>query len=162
MYCCMHTIGTVKTLYIAPSKFGLGVYTTNAIKKETVLTNILGPHLQFTDTKLLQEAESHCIQIDINKYIQLQQPYCYINHACNPNCGINAMLQIVTLENIAAGSELFFDYSTTMLERSWTMYCNCGAATCRKLIGDFDVLPTELQEKYKALQIVQPFIIKAI
>ena len=62
------------------------------------------------------------------------------------------------LKKIKAGEELLWDYSTSMLERHWTMECACGENTCRKIITDFDLLPTELQLKYLQVNIVLPFI----
>ena len=66
------------------------------------------------------------------------------------------------LTKIKAGEELFWDYSTSMLERRWTMQCECNEKNCRKKITDFDLLPTELQLKYLQMNIVLPFIAQLI
>jgi hypothetical protein len=62
------------------------------------------------------------------------------------------------LKEINKGEELFWDYSTSMMERHWTMRCACGEKNCRKIITDFDLLPTELQLQYLRMNIVFPFI----
>ena len=56
--------------------------------------------------------------------------------------------------------EIFYDYSTTMDEDSWTLQCKCGSQNCRKIVKDFKFLPQELQKKYLELNIVQNFIKK--
>ena len=60
------------------------------------------------------------------------------------------------------GEELFWDYSTSMLERHWTMICNCGNQNCRKIITDFDLLPNALQGEYIKMNIVLPFILNEL
>jgi hypothetical protein len=63
------------------------------------------------------------------------------------------------LRPIARGEEILYDYSTTMSEQRWTMQCQCGAPSCRGIIADFHDLPAELQRRYLAMRIVQPFIV---
>lgn len=144
---------------VKDSKFGKGLFAKQNILVGTRLCSIEGQHLSFKETLLLGEKESHCIQIGVNEYLFCEPPFLYSNHSCNPNCGINARFELVTLKNIGAGEELFWDYSTSMLERHWTMNCLCGSSNCRKVITDFDLLPLELQEKYIRLNIVLPFMI---
>jgi uncharacterized protein len=143
---------------IKDSKFGKGLFATQNISIGTPVCSIKGRHISFKETLLLGEKESHCIQTGSNKYIFCIPPFLYSNHSCNPNCGINAGLELFALRNIAPGEELFWDYSTSMLERHWTMNCFCGSKNCRKLITDFDLIPFELQEKYLRMNIVLPFI----
>ena len=144
---------------IRDSKFGKGLFAAQNIPSCTTVCSIKGQHISFKETLLLGDKESHCIQIGINEYIFCEPPFLYSNHSCNPNCGINANLELFALRNIAAGEELFWDYSTSMLERHWTMNCFCGSDNCRKLVNDFDLLSLELQEKYLRMNIVLPFII---
>jgi hypothetical protein len=141
------------------SEFGKGLFATRNIPISTSVCSIKGQHISFKETLLLGEKESHCIQIRINEYIFCEPPFLYSNHSCTPNCGINANLELFTLTDINIGEELFWDYSTSMLERHWTMNCSCGSKNCRKLITDFDLLPLELQEDYLRMNIVLPFII---
>jgi hypothetical protein len=69
---------------------------------------------------------------------------------------------VVTLRPVAAGEELRFDYSTTILERSWTMDCACGSRHCRRVIGDFDALPLDRQVYYVERGVVQEFILESV
>ena len=151
---------TESLVEIANSKFGKGLFTKKGLSKGTVICKITGPPISFFETIKLKERESHTLQIDIEKYIYCEPPFLYSNHSCNPNCGVNENFEMFTLKQINAGQELFWDYSTSMLERQWTMQCNCGEKNCRKIITDFDLLPHSVQEKYLQQNIVFSFIVK--
>lgn len=146
------------SLEIRDSKFGKGLFAKKDVPAGTVLCKVTGRQLRFEETILLKERESHTLQTDFDRYILCEPPFLYSNHSCNPNCGINHNLQLVALRAIKKGEELFWDYSTSMLERHWTMKCSCGEKNCRKIITDFDLLPKNLQAKYLTLNIVLPFI----
>ncbi|MFL5810738.1 MAG: SET domain-containing protein [Flavisolibacter sp.] len=143
---------------IRDSRFGKGLFAKKKIPAGSVVCKItFNRRLDFKSTVELKE-ESHALQIDFGKYILCEPPFLYSNHSCNPNCGINSNFEMVTLKNIKPGEELFWDYSTSMLERHWTMRCACGEKNCRKIITDFDLVPQKIQMKYLELQIVFPFI----
>lgn len=145
---------------IQQSKFGKGLFASVDILKNTIITQITGAPMSFAGTVTLEERESHTLQIGHDQYILCDPPFLYSNHSCEPNCGITPDLQLKALRDIKQGEELLWDYSTSMLERHWTMPCNCGSRNCRRLITDFDLLPQALQEKYIKLNIVLPFILQ--
>ena len=159
----MHSMGSAEGYTeVRLSNFGKGLFVVKDIPPHTHICFIKGKHLSFKETLLLGERESHCIQIGSNDYILCKSPFLYTNHSCNPNCGINSNLELISIKTICAGEELFWDYSTSMLERHWTMKCKCGSENCRKIIQDFDLLPSALQEKYIKLNIVLPFILEEL
>ncbi len=144
---------------IQGSKFGKGLFATVDIPKNTIISRVTGRLMNFRETVALKERESHTFQIGPDLYILCETPFLYSNHSCDPNCGLTPELEVKTLRNIKKGEELFWDYSTSMMERHWTMQCRCGAPNCRGLITDFDLLPEKLQNKYIKLNIVLPFIL---
>jgi uncharacterized protein len=150
------------SIEIRDSKFGKGLFAVKDLEPGTVLCKVEGKELNFQDTLSLHERESHTLQIDFDKYIMCEAPFLYSNHSCNPNCAISQNLEFITLKKIRTGEELFWDYSTSMLERHWTMKCACGEQNCRNIVRDFDFLPKYLQEKYIQLNIVLPFIVHFI
>ena len=147
---------------IGESKFGKGLFATNQFTKGLVLFIFTGQIIHFTDTVSLGDNECYPIQIDKEKYLNPDNPWCFINHSCDPNCGINSNLELVAIKNINIGDEIYFDYSTSMLERRWQMNCLCNSSNCRQIIQDFDLLPADIQLKYLNLDIVQPFIKRLI
>lgn len=146
------------SIEIGNSKFGKGLFAKTGIRPGTALCKLKGRELNFEETVALNEKESHSLQIDFDKYILCEPPFLYSNHSCNPNCALNRHLELFALREIKKGEELFWDYSTSMLERHWTMQCHCGEDNCRRIVTDFDLLPEQLQEKYLGLNIVLPFI----
>jgi hypothetical protein len=146
-------------LEVRKSKFGKGLFATKNIPARTVLCTVTGPLLTFLETIELGENESHSLQIERDTYILCDAPFLYSNHSCTPNCALNAGLQMVALYDIKKNEELFWDYSTSMLERHWTMQCACGSEQCRKIITDFDLLPEEIQFMYLKKNMVLPFIV---
>lgn len=152
------------SIEIKESKLGKGLFAKKHIVPGTIICKVSWKEkeLNFADTLLLMEKESHAVQTDFDKYLLCEPPFLYSNHSCNPNCAVNANLEMFAIKNINAGQELLWDYSTSMLERHWTMQCSCGEKNCRGIITDFDLLPKILQEKYLQLNIVLPFIVHYI
>ncbi|MFL5810335.1 MAG: SET domain-containing protein-lysine N-methyltransferase [Flavisolibacter sp.] len=150
-----------KLMEVRESKFGKGLFALTDIGEGSILCKVSGTELEmdFATTLALKNKESHALQIDHDRYILCEPPFLYSNHSCNPNCGVNSRLEMLALKHIRAGQELLWDYSTSMLERHWTMKCSCGEAECRKIITDFDLLPQELQLNYLHKNIVLPFIV---
>ncbi|HEX2608197.1 MAG TPA: SET domain-containing protein [Flavisolibacter sp.] len=147
---------------IRESRFGRGLFAQRNLEEGTTICPISGPSLSFEETVRLKERESHTLQIGIDQYIYCNLPFLFTNHSCNPNCGITPSMDLIAIRNIKEDEELFWDYSTSMLERHWTMPCACGEEQCRSLVTDFDLLPSTLQEKYLSLNIVLPFIVNTL
>jgi hypothetical protein len=144
------------------SKFGKGLFSKEIILKDSLIMNISGRLMKFDEAVLLGEKESYPFQVELFEYIAPDQNdfWQYINHSCEPNCGVNEKLEIIALRDIEKGEELFYDYSTTMLERHWTMQCQCNSKNCRHIISDFDTLITDRQKYYLGKGVVQNFIKK--
>jgi uncharacterized protein len=148
----------VDSIKSGTSRFGQGLFALQPFATGEIIFKFSGRKLNFLETIKLGEEECYPVQIDHDRYIYPDPPYCYINHSCDPNCGINNDLELFAITDILKGEELFFDYSTTMLERHWQMNCFCNSSNCRKLIQDFDLLPDEICRKYLDIGIVLPFI----
>jgi SET domain-containing protein len=73
----------------------------------------------------------------------------YLNHSCNPSCGIRNN-KIIAIENIKKGGEITIDYSTTNNDMDWVMDCSCNSKDCRKKIRSVQFLPEELFKKYES------------
>jgi hypothetical protein len=148
-------------LKIGPSKFGFGVFTMVDIPGNV-------PIMECTGDILSGDAVPHddpaLLQIGHDLYLGSSGDASdYINHHCNPNCylhivGVRAIL--FSLHHIKAGSELFFDYSTTSTDtlEQWQMECKCGAFNCRKIISGFHYLDESIKEGYKNRGLVPMFI----
>lgn len=145
-------------LKVKDTEDGKGVFATEDIPAGFELLRIEGKILDFEETLRLGDKESFTLQIENDKYIALHFPFFLVNHSCDPNCGVTPALVFKTIKQVKKGEELRWDYSTSMLERSWTMTCNCGSSNCRGVIEDFDKIPIKQQQYYLEHNLVMPFI----
>jgi uncharacterized protein len=72
----------------------------------------------------------------------------FSNHSCEPNIGVRGQIVFVAMRDIAPGEELTHDWAMTDNDEN-KHPCNCGAASCRKVISGQDWRREDLQEKYK-------------
>ena len=71
----------------------------------------------------------------------------FSNHSCEPNIGVQGQIIFVAMRDIEAGEELTHDWATTD-DGDDEMECNCGTASCRKILTGQDWRRRDLQEKY--------------
>ena len=156
--------GTEKKLWyrlidVQDGRHGKMAVAAGMIGEGAVIMRFTGKPMNYSET-LGQKDESFALQVNDDEYIYLDKPFRFINHSCEPNCGVTPDLHLVALVNIAEGEELTYDYSTTMSENSWEMTCSCRSKTCRGTVRDFNTLPLHLQNYYAGRNVVQEFILK--
>jgi SET domain-containing protein len=71
----------------------------------------------------------------------------FINHSCEPNVGFAGNVNLVAMRDISQGEELTTDYAL-FDDYDGEMACNCGAASCRRVIGGKDWQLPYLQRRY--------------
>lgn len=71
----------------------------------------------------------------------------FINHSCEPNLGVRGQIVFVAMRDVEAGEELTHDWATTD-DDDYAVECNCGSASCRKILTGKDWRRVDLQEKY--------------
>jgi len=71
----------------------------------------------------------------------------HLNHSCDPNVGVQGQIVFVALRDIGKDGELTIDYAM-IDDEPGAIECNCGTATCRKIITGNDWMKKELQRKY--------------
>lgn len=109
----------MERIRIDESQDGRGMFAKQDIPACTALFKITGQPITFEQTKTLGEKENYCLQIGRKEYIYPDYPFYFSNHACEPNCGIDEDMNFVTLRDVRKGEELRWDYSTSMMERSF-------------------------------------------
>jgi hypothetical protein len=141
-------------LYIAYGDLGLGAFAKTLILRGTTIHSFSGPRISFRD--VLAKGDRQCWPLQIAPadsglaYVDLDNdsPGCFVNHSCDPNAAIIDDSNLVAIRDIYPDMEVRYDYSTTMLERSFEMECRCGSRRCRKVVRDFDTLPIPTQRYY--------------
>lgn len=78
-----------------------------------------------------------------------------VNHSCDPNLGlwqVDGNTYLIALRLIPAHAELFFDYSTSMVDEPWQLDgCLCGTGKCRGVIANFLDLPPAVMQYYAGM-----------
>ena len=143
---------------IAGSDFGKGIFSTRDIHKGETILKVSGKKISFDGRRVLDLPEAYYLQVGIDEYIHPDEPFIYSNHSCDPNSGIDRNMNLIARRFIKKGEEIFWDYSTSMLERDWTMKCTCGSPFCRHVVLDFDLIPRHVQNLYLHEDLVLPFI----
>jgi SET domain-containing protein len=137
---------------------GRGVFTEEPIRASSLIIRFTGPFLRYAETS----AATYALQIGPDLYIGASGGFDdYINHSCDPNAGLRiagTAADLYAIRDIAAGEEIFFDYSTTLDEDDFTMRCLCGAPGCRGTIRDGKYLPEDVWLKYVCLGIIPDYV----
>lgn len=102
--------------------------------------------------RLVNAGNDYMLQVGDDKFfaatskVELEEAD-FLNHSCEPNCGIRGKLQIVAMRDIFPSEEITIDYS--MSESSeYTLICRCGSDLCRKVVTGEDWKNKELQQRY--------------
>lgn len=78
-----------------------------------------------------------------------EEPGEFVNHSCDPNCGMRDQLAIVTRRRVRAGEAITIDYAMCMTSSVLDMECRCGTRLCRGRIRGGDWRRGELQRRYR-------------
>ena len=71
----------------------------------------------------------------------------FLNHSCDPNCGIKDRFKIVAMRDIEPDEEITFDYAMSE-SYYYSMRCLCGSEKCRKIITGDDWKILDLWKRY--------------
>jgi uncharacterized protein len=147
-------------LTVANGVSGRGVFAQSAIDAGAFLIKFTGPLLRYEQTS----PQTLALQIAPDLYLGASgQMDDLINHSCDPNAGLiirGTDVSLIAIRDIAAGEEIFFDYSTTMDEDDFELICQCGHPTCRGVVRDFKHLPDSRKRCYADLGIVPEYNLK--
>lgn len=148
-------------LIVKRNKFGWGVYAGRVYKKGEIICVMKGkkkvPDNLYYHGNNFRKAQINPLQIGRIHYLDLDKPYIYFNHSCEPNAGIRNTATLFALKKIKKGEEITFDYSTTVDE---AFLCKCGSKKCRGVVADFFAIPQKLQQFYVRRGAVPKFIEK--
>lgn len=132
---------------------GFGSFAIEPIKAgETVAA--FGGYVMNRETldRLDADRQSRSMQIDDDLYMvsaEQAEPGDFVNHSCDPCCGIVGAVLVVALRDIAVDEELTFDYAMADASDYDEFSCQCGSPQCRGTVTGRDWREVMLQEKYK-------------
>ena len=138
-----------KIVIVQTKKYGKGVFALKPIKKGEVVAVFDGKIYDDDFDGWTKDLLNHAIQFDKSCWRDSKGAARYINHSCDPNCGIKKLFKIVAMRNIEAGEEITWDYEMTEKSDWWKLRCKCGSPICRKIIGNYKNMPKKIRQKYK-------------
>ncbi|MBI2866443.1 MAG: SET domain-containing protein [Chloroflexi bacterium] len=103
--------------------------------------------------RLPPEVREHPVQIWHDLFVGPRAPeeveaVDYMNHSCEPTCGVKGNVIVVARQDIAPGEELTFDYATTDTI-GLDFECHCGAPSCRGRVTSDDWKAPDFQERHE-------------
>lgn len=133
---------------------GIGLYALEPIEEGEILV-VKGGHIFNRATrdrveKVLGPTE---IQIADDLFLgplsstEREDCMMYLNHSCDPNCGIMGQIIFVAMRDIAPGEEITMDYAM-MDNDDYEMACQCDSRSCRGTITGQDWRLPELHNRY--------------
>jgi SET domain-containing protein len=131
------------------ARYGHGVFADERISAGEVVAAFDGILLGFSSDKWTDDTLNHAIQCGPALWRDATGIARLINHSCEANCGIKDYFNIVAMRTIEPGEEITWDYEMSERSSWWRMECQCGTASCRTLIGNFDNMPPEVRQRYE-------------
>lgn len=132
---------------------GVGMFPVEPIVKGEIVF-IHGGHIVSKENLFYSEIISSYLPLGDDYFIgatnkdEEKDVELFVNHSCDPNCGVRGEISFVALRDILIGEELTIDYAMVDNEE-YKFNCNCNLMNCRKEITGFDWKIIGLREKYK-------------
>jgi hypothetical protein len=100
---------------------------------------------------LTEVIRHHTVQIEEDLFLAStseNEPPDFINHACEPNTGLDGQIAIVALRRILPGEEVTIDYAMCDGSPYDEFECACGSALCRGKVTGNDWRDPVLWKRY--------------
>lgn len=134
------------TYYIGTThKCGKGIFTSRSIKKDETIFTICGG--------VTSSPSIYTVPIDYNLFIDTHPPGKYLNHSCEPTCGIRNRTEVVAMRELNKDDEITIDYAMIVHDYDQKrlqqdIKCLCSTPNCRGRFGSYKHLSDELKQKY--------------
>ena len=100
---------------------------------------------------LPEDIRHHTAQVEEGLYLASLSPHeppDYINHSCEPNCGLDGQITIVAMHTIHPGDEVTIDYAMCDGSPYDEFDCACGSSQCRGRVTGNDWRDPTLWKRY--------------
>jgi hypothetical protein len=144
------------------------MFAIQAIPKNEVVVIWEGRDVDANGFAQLPESElDYYLRLDEDRWqiareFGIREPADYVNHSCDPNCGMITEKSIATLRTIEIGEEITFDYAMTEGDlpeipvSDIIPSCGCGSKLCRGRISSHDWFHQDLIARYAWKEPDQP------
>ncbi|XP_037079667.1 histone-lysine N-methyltransferase ASH1L-like [Pollicipes pollicipes] len=130
---------------------GWGIMTKRPIRAGTFILEYVGEIVSEKEfkrrmqTRYINDQHHYCLNLDRGMVIdghRMGSIGRFVNHSCSPNCemqkwemnGLHRMA-LFSQTDIAAGTELTYDYNFSLFNPAVGQKCHCGSPDCRGVIG---------------------------
>lgn len=135
-----------------PEKGGNAIFSEELILKDELIAIWGGYILNKTQVLALpKDEQEHTVQVGDEHYLApltMDDPADFINHSCDPNCGILGQIIVVAMREIQPGEEITFDYAMTDSSPFDEFDCRCGSPKCRGRVTMDDWRLPDLWQRY--------------
>jgi hypothetical protein len=101
---------------------------------------------------LSADIRCHTVQVEEGLYLaslSADEPPDFINHACDPNAGLDGQIAIVAMQAIRPGEEVTIDYAMCDGSPYDEFDCACGSPRCRGRVTGDDWRDPSLWQRYE-------------
>lgn len=147
--CLRWFLDSTKAKVKQTKKYGRGVFATEKIRKGSTVAIFDGQWYDDDFEPWTDDLRNHTIQCGRALWRDSKGFARFINHSCDPNCGIKDLYKVVAMRTIEPGEEITWDYEMTEKSDWWKMKCKCGSNICRKKIGNYKNMPRTIRQKYR-------------
>lgn len=137
---------------------GKGTYAKELILKDEIVAIFGGAVLDTASWKKLDDEDISSLALPLDEEFVITPIKSseagdsdFVNHSCNPNCGIRGQIMLVAMNDININDEITFDYAMVLANiplDDCQIDCECGYYNCRKTITGDDWKNLILQKKY--------------
>ncbi len=128
---------------------GKGIFALKNIRRGETVFTITGKVVHWVVKDENSSLYGPCwVGMSKNRWIDPDGLANFLNHSCDPSCGIKGARRVTALRNIKHGEEITIDYSITEMDKLWHMKCNCKSLSCRKIVRSIQFLPKRVITKY--------------
>jgi SET domain-containing protein len=155
-----------RRLEIKEARNGRGIFLKSSLTPEKIIFEVTGEFITCNeDDEVDDETRSNAFPFDEERYISPKGRIGdFLNHSCDPNAKLvkkREKLYVMSLRTVAAGKEVFIDYSTILANNDiWKMKCNCGSEKCRRVVKRFSSLPEKIKRSYLRRDMVPNYILE--
>lgn len=124
---------------VEQTNLGKGLQATRDLDAGVIVEQFVGPAMRFAE--IPEEEVPFVMWAGPDRWLIPQGNSRYINHACDPNCGLTTKREVITRRPVKKGESLCISYNVSTEEGewhpSWTFQCYCGVYYCQGLIDRY-------------------------
>jgi hypothetical protein len=139
-------------VHSTPDRGGHTVVAREVISKGELLVVWSGTLVSGEELNCMpQTVRRYSLQVEENQYlVSLSdcEPPDYVNHSCEPNCGLSGQIALVAMRDIGVGEEISYDYAMSDGSPYDEFNCSCGSPRCRGHVSGDDWRRSDLWRRY--------------